>query len=113
MGLLSENDPYMRWYSRHTRRWINRDGIWRTVCKYYYFLLIKLILCYWYWYIMFVCIMFCVLLKCHNQLEHMHHLSSINDSTFSMEDVKDIIAKLLQQFEELDRVTEPAGARVQ
>ena len=43
----------------------------------------------------------------------MHHLSSINDSSFSMEDVKDVTAELLQQFEELDRVTEPAAARVQ
>ena len=29
MGLLSENDPYMRWYSRHTCRWISRDGTFR------------------------------------------------------------------------------------
>ena len=43
----------------------------------------------------------------------MHHLSSINDSSFSMEDVKDVTAELLQQFEELDRVTEPAAAHVQ
>ena len=26
MGLLSENDPYMRWYSRHTCCWISRHG---------------------------------------------------------------------------------------
>ena len=30
-----------------------------------------------------------------------------------MDDVRDVTAELLQQFEELDRVTEPAGARVQ
>ena len=29
LRLLSENDPYMRWYSRHTRRWISRDGACR------------------------------------------------------------------------------------
>ena len=43
----------------------------------------------------------------------MHHLSSINDSAFSMEDVRDVTAELLQQFEELDRVTEPAGPHIQ
>ena len=29
MRLLSENDPYMRWYSRHTHCWISRD----VTCK--------------------------------------------------------------------------------
>ena len=29
IGLLSENYPYTRWYSRHIRRWISKDGACR------------------------------------------------------------------------------------
>ena len=29
MDLLSENYPYMRWYSKHIHHWISRDGACR------------------------------------------------------------------------------------
>ena len=43
----------------------------------------------------------------------MHYLATVNDSIFTIEEVRDVTVELLQQFEELDRVIEPMGARIQ